>query len=110
MRHGKAYGYPCLTGSVAVAGLGLVSAAGDGADATLRSVEANRIALHACTRHLDGPYMTNIVGRCLIASGTCRVDRMPIGPIPAPTDWRIVRWPRRFSRRVRSWPGLTLGG
>ena len=53
---------PCLTGSVALAGLGLVSAAGDGASPTLRCVEANSIELQQCNRYVDGPYMTNCVG------------------------------------------------
>lgn len=55
-------GIPCLTEAVPVVGLGMVSAAGDGADATLRAIESNRTELHECTRFTDSAYMTNRVG------------------------------------------------
>jgi 3-oxoacyl-[acyl-carrier-protein] synthase II len=55
-------GCPDVTGAVAIAGLGVVSAAGDGASATLEAVKANRIAVEDCPRYLDGPYMTHRVG------------------------------------------------
>ncbi len=47
---------------VAVVGLGVVSAAGDGSAALLHAVRTNRIALSECERFADGPYMTNRVG------------------------------------------------
>ena len=55
-------GASCLTEPVAVAGLGMVSAAGDGADATLLSVKRNSIELRECARFSGDAYMTNRVG------------------------------------------------
>lgn len=51
-----------LTETVAVAGLGMVSAAGDGAATTLLALRENRSGLHECARYADPSYMTNCVG------------------------------------------------
>jgi len=51
-----------MTGSVAIVGLGVVSAAGDGAAAHLRAIEANAIELRESDRHSSELYMTNRVG------------------------------------------------
>lgn len=51
-----------LTRSVAIAGLGAVSAAGDGVASLLRGVRANATGLADCERFAGSAYMTNRVG------------------------------------------------
>ncbi len=53
---------PRLKGDVAVAGVGVVSAAGDGAGAMLAAAKENRVELHEHAAYSEGPYMTRCVG------------------------------------------------
>lgn len=79
-----------LKGAVAVAGLGVVSAAGDGADATLLSIKANSVELHECVRYRDALYMTNRVGAV-----SDRVWSLLGGPDAGPADSRTFQLANR---------------
>ncbi|MBC8453827.1 beta-ketoacyl-[acyl-carrier-protein] synthase family protein [PVC group bacterium] len=51
-----------MKSSVAVAGLGAVTAAGDGINSLLQAVEANSLELRKCKKYRGDLYMTNRVG------------------------------------------------